>query len=456
MKSINSEAELDNLIKNYDRIIIFGAGLVANVFVKHLFDTINDKEKVFCIAVTRREKNPGMILGLPVCTLDSLSQYRDALVVIATLENSHKEIEELLKRNYFHNIAAISNTLYACLRKRNPDYCCEVLQNTQTMKLQLKSILKSQNQLFRLQYKLEQLERCIQYGARTYQETLTPQEYAEELKKWYWYVTGKELDLENPRTYNEKIQWIKLYGTTPLMTMLSDKWAVREWVSNRIGEKYLIPILGVWERFDEIPFDELPNEFVLKCTHGSGWNMIVRDKTKFDRDNAKKHFDSWMNLNFAFISGLELQYRDIHPRIIAERYLKNTKKDLFDYKFWCFQGRVEFIMFLSERDKILKMNNYDREWNLLPFVYGHKNCDKPVEKPEKLEDMIEIAEKLAQGFEHVRVDLYQLNDGTIKFGEMTFTSASGTCSWNQEEINNRLGALINIDRIKNQNEISCL
>ena len=147
--------------------------------------------------------------------------------------------------------------------------------------------------------------------------------YPELLCDWYYETCEKALDLSRPRTYNEKVQWLKLYDTTPLKTRLSDKYLVRQWISEKIGDQYLIPLLGAWDHFDEIDFDALPNQFVLKANHGCGWLVIVKDKNKFNRGDAKKKFDYWMHTNFAYCAGLELQYRDIKPKIIAERYLED-------------------------------------------------------------------------------------------------------------------------------------
>ncbi len=279
-----------------------------------------------------------------------------------------------------------------------------------------------------------------------YDEHLKPYQYKHELKTWYYVIARQKLNLKDPITYNEKIQWFKLYGVTPYITMLCDKVAVREWVKDIIGEQYLVPLLGVWDTFDNIDFKSLPDRFVLKCNHGAGYNEIIYDKNKINRGELKKKFDQWMHTNYAFIGGLELQYKDIKPRILAEEYMENSNKDLYDYKFWCFGGKVEFIMFLSERNKHLCMNNYDRDWNLLPFTYGgHKNSEKLIDRPEKLNEMILLAEKLSQGFPHVRVDLYLCNDGNIKFGEMTFTSFSGVMRWSDNDINVKLGNLMDLN-----------
>ena len=277
-----------------------------------------------------------------------------------------------------------------------------------------------------------------------YYFNLSPEKYVEELKLWYKRISGIELDLENPKTYNEKIQWLKLYDSTPLKTRLSDKYLVRDWVTEKIGGEYLIPLLGVWDSFDEINFDNLPNDFVLKANHGCGWNIIVRDKGIFDKDDAKSKFLKWMNLNFAFHYGLELQYLNIQPKIIAEEYIENRDQDLYDYKVFCFDGKANSVMFLSERQHGLKMAFYDLQWNKLPFVYSYPQNDKEIPRPKNLDLLIELSEKLSAGFPHVRVDFYILNDGSLKFGEMTFSSASGSCKWNPPEQNRIFGDMIKL------------
>lgn len=239
---------------------------------------------------------------------------------------------------------------------------------------------------------------------------------------------------------------MKLYDSTPLKTRLADKYLVRDWVKEKIGEEYLIPLLGVWDSFDEIDFDKLPDQFVLKANHGCGWNIIVRDKSTFDKEEARKQFDIWMHTNFAFKWGLELHYMNIPPKIIAEQYLENINNDLYDYKVFCFDGKAESIMFLSDRKQKLKMSFYDLQWNKLPFVYSYPQNPDDIPKPMNLKLMKGLAEKLAEGFPHVRVDFYVLNDGSIKFGEMTFTSAGGTCKWNIPEQDRIYGDLIKLPR----------
>ena len=201
--------------------------------------------------------------------------------------------------------------------------------------------------------KLSRIEKCMQNGVNNYEELLTKEQYKGELCQWYRNAFGEELNLENPVTYNQKIQWMKLYGMTPFITELVDKYTVREWVKKKIGEKYLIPLLGVWDCFDEIDFEKLPEQFVLKCNHGSGWNEVVTDKDTWNKYVAKKKIDRWMNTNFAYHGGMELQYKDIVPRVMAEKYMIDSKGEFNDYKFMCFDGKVKELVLIGQtREKI--------------------------------------------------------------------------------------------------------
>lgn len=392
--------QLNDKLESEQNIVIYGAGKVTEIFLQWLTQNkLSVLKKVKCILVRSLQNNPKELFGIPVCELNRTEDLHNAEVIVATREKFQRAILEDLADGSYLNISLISTKLYDNLSFENNYY---------------------------------------------HNSHLQPHEYEQAIKDWYQEIKGVPLNLDNPQTFNEKIQWIKLHGITPHITRLTDKYLVREWIKEQIGEEYLVPLLGVWNSFDEIDIDALPKRFALKCNHGCDWNSIVRDKDAWDVVAAKKNFDKWMQMNFAFRGGLQLQYKDIVPKIIAEEYLENADGDLYDYKFWCFNGKVEFVMFLSERAKELRMNNYDRNWNLLPFTYDHPNTDKPVAKPEKLEEMIVLAEKLAAGFPHVRVDFYQLNDGTIKFGEMTFTSCNGRAGWSDETVNRRLGELIPI------------
>lgn len=283
-----------------------------------------------------------------------------------------------------------------------------------------------------------------------YYKNLDPEKYPQELAKWYHSVTGKQLNIDNPKTFDEKIQWMKLYDSTPLKTQLADKYLVRDYVAANIGAEYLVPLLGVYDSFDEIDFDTLPNQFVLKANHGSGWNIVVRDKAEFDLGNAKKMFDRWMKTNFAYKAGLELHYKDIPPKIVVEKYLENNGGNLFDYKVYCFGGKATYIQYIGGRATDTTHEGwFDTEWNLMPFRGGnYPRYDTDIPKPSNLKELLSLSEKLASPFSYVRVDFYVLNDGTFKFGEMTFTPASGIHKWvsddgmTSEEVDLMLGSLI--------------
>lgn len=277
-----------------------------------------------------------------------------------------------------------------------------------------------------------------------YYKSFLPERYTEELANWFMEKTGEKLDLENPVTFNQKIQWLKVYDSTPLKTQLADKYLVRDFVREKIGEKYLIKLLGVWDNFDDIDIAALPDKFVLKANHGCQFNYIVPDKEKFNSTDARRTFKKWLNFNYAFGNGIEPHYHNIKPRIIAEEYLENND-GLDDYKFWCFGGEPKYIEFITGRNKdALETVFYDTEWNRQDIISNGSPTDLEVPQPDNLDEMLQIARTLSQGFCHVRVDLYRLNDGTLKFGEMTFTSASGARKWDPPEWNKKMGDLITL------------
>ena len=248
---------------------------------------------------------------------------------------------------------------------------------------------------------------------------------------------GRPVNWENPQTYNEKIHVSKVYMPTPEKTRLADKGAVREWVTEKIGSEYLIPLLGVYDSFDEIDFDALPEQFVIKCSHDSGSVTLVKDKSRINRAFLKRKYDIFMKRNLAWV-GWEMHYREIPPKIIIEQYMGDA---LNDYKFLCFDGKPCFCWVDFDRFTNHKRNFYNLDWELQPFnQYHYGNYDKPVSCPECYDEMKSIAAKLSEGFEHVRVDLYVI-DGHIFFGEMTFTNGNGFEEITPDEWSYKLGAL---------------
>jgi len=267
-----------------------------------------------------------------------------------------------------------------------------------------------------------------------YFKGLHPDQYKEALVDWYYQKTGVHMDIDNPKTFNEKIQWLKLYDSTPQKTRLADKYLVREWVAEQIGEEYLIPLLGVYDKFDDIDFDVLPDQFVMKANHGSGWNIVVKDKDKFDAKAAKWKFDSWMNKNFAFWNGLELHYKDIVPKITVEKYIADLDGDVYDYRFFCFNGKVEYVWVdIGSGTSQHYRSIFDSEWNIQNYTVSYPLIIPQPEKPFTLEKMKELASKLSDGFSFVRVDFYSIGE-KIYFGEMTFTPQSGLAKWEKSDI----------------------
>lgn len=255
------------------------------------------------------------------------------------------------------------------------------------------------------------------------------------LKRKYKLKMGKDLDLENPRTFNEKLQWLKLYDRKPEYTQMVDKYEVKKIVAERIGEKYIIPTLGVWELFEDIDFDTLPDQFVLKCTHDSGGLVICRDKSTFDYAVAEKKITRSLKRNY-YYAGREWPYKGVVPRIIAEKYMEDdSTKELRDYKFFCFDGTVKALFVATERQikgEDVKFDFFDKEFNHLPLRQGHENAPNIPEKPKRFDEMKSLASKLSQGLKQVRVDFYEVN-GQIFFGELTFFHHGGWTPFEPEE-----------------------
>lgn len=250
------------------------------------------------------------------------------------------------------------------------------------------------------------------------------------LKKEFKVRMGKELNLNNPQTFNEKIQWLKLYDRHPEYTMMVDKYAAKQYVASKIGDEYIIPTLGVWTKFDDIDFDKLPNKFVLKCTHDSGGLVICKDKSTLDIAAAKRKIEHCLKRKYYYIHR-EWPYKNVPPRIIAEKYMTDnvntsTNETLKDYKFYCFDGKVRFLMINSDRNfkTSTKADYFDRDFNWLDFTWGYEHANVRPVKPDCFDEMIAISEKLSKGLPHVRVDLYECN-GQIYFGELTFYDGSG-------------------------------
>lgn len=233
------------------------------------------------------------------------------------------------------------------------------------------------------------------------------------LKMKYKLMMGTKLDLENPKTFNEKLQWLKLHDRNPEYTKMVDKYEAKEYVANIIGKEYIIPTLGVWDKFDDIDFDALPNEFVLKPTHTSGNVFICKDKSKIDYKKLKKQVNKWLKRDYYRIHR-EWPYKNVKPRIIAEKYMENKDHtNIKDYKFYCFNGQADYVMICTGRETgHPKFYFYNKEWNFMRNMSndGIKLEGELEEKPLGVEKMFEIVEKLSKGIKFVRMDLYNVNE----------------------------------------------
>lgn len=251
----------------------------------------------------------------------------------------------------------------------------------------------------------------------------------EYLKLRYYAVMGRKLRLDNPCTFNEKLQWLKLYNRRPEYTMMVDKYAVRKYIADKLGEEYLIPLLGVWDDPSEINFDELPEQFVLKCNHNSGLGMrICKDKSVLDIESVKKELSKGLKQDY-YLIGREWPYKNVPKKIIAEKYISDSKgfDTLTDYKFYCFNGVVESVMLCLDRyTGDTKFYFFDEDWNLRRYnLRGKAALDGfTLPKPKGIDRMFEIARILSKGIPYVRVDLYNI-DGDIFFSELTFFPQSG-------------------------------
>ena len=265
------------------------------------------------------------------------------------------------------------------------------------------------------------------------------------LKIKYYLVFKKRLNLKNPQTFNEKLQWLKLNNRKDIYTTMVDKYEVKKYVSNIIGSEYIIPTLGVYSNFDEIDFDKLPNQFVIKCTHDSCGLIIVKNKNEMDITNTRKKITRCLKANY-YYSGREWPYKNVKPRIIIEPYLEDFKyKELRDYKFFAFSGKVELMFIATNRqgNGDTYFDFFDKKFNHLDIINGHKMNPITPEKPENFKKMIELAEKLSKDLVHVRVDFYEVN-GKIFFGELTFYHWSGFVPFEPENWDKKLGSYIKL------------
>lgn len=271
--------------------------------------------------------------------------------------------------------------------------------------------------------------------------------------EWYiklcWYLRyNKKLNLNNPITFSEKLQWLKINNKNNLYPILVDKIEVRKYIEENYKELKLIPILWQGNSASDIPFEKLPNKFVIKCTHGSHCNIICKDKDKLDINSTKRILAKWLKRNW-FWYGREWPYKNIKPRIIIEKYMIDTEGELKDFKFFCFNGKVEFCQVISDRYENETMNFYDKNWKKLDIKRvkldgSTYDCFvKEIKKPKKYDEMLDFAKNISSDFKFSRIDLYSINDD-VYFGEITFFPANGYCDFTDKKYNEYLGSLVNI------------
>lgn len=265
------------------------------------------------------------------------------------------------------------------------------------------------------------------------------------IKRLYRERMGEEINLKAPKKFSEKLNWLKLYDRKPIYTTMVDKYEVKKYVANKIGEEHIIPSLGVYDKFEDIDFSALPDNFVLKCTHNSGGIIICKGKENFNYEKAKEKINNQLNHDF-YRHAIEWPYKNVKRRIIAEKYMENGGQGLVDYKFYCFNGNPEFLYISKGLDNhaTASISFVNLDWTFAPYERGDfKPFDKLPEKPSCFEEMIEIAKKLSNGLKFIRVDLYEI-EGKVYFSELTFYPCAGFMKFKNPEHDLIIGEMLKI------------
>lgn len=269
------------------------------------------------------------------------------------------------------------------------------------------------------------------------------------LKTAFHICMGKKLDLDSPKTFSEKLQWMKLFDRRSEYTQMVDKYEVKKIVEETIGSQYIIPTLGVWNRFDEIEFNKLPEQFVLKCTHDSGGLIICKNKQTLNLKTAKRKMEKCLRKNY-YWGQREWPYKNANPRIIAEKYIEESTGELNDYKFFCFNGEVKFFKIDFDRYIEHHANYYDKNCELLPFGEAAYPPipDRDLKIPNNIYDMMHLAEKLSASLPFARIDFYNV-DGRIYFGEITLFPISGLGKYTSDEWDMKIGDMLILPEMRN-------
>ncbi len=286
----------------------------------------------------------------------------------------------------------------------------------------------------------------VRFGYLSHSGLLNWMDDEKYIKRKWRLNFNKDINLDNPKTFNEKMQWLKLHDRKDIYTTMVDKYEAKKYVANIIGEEYIIPTLGIYGKFDDINFEDLPKQFVIKCTHDSGGLIICRDKSKLDIKKARRKINKCLKRNY-YYSGREWPYKNVKPRIIIEKYMEDKEnKSMRDYKFFCFNGKPE-IMYLSEGledHKTAGMSFYDMNMKLTDCRRAdYRPLDYMPKKPVNFEKMKKFSTVLSKGIPHLRVDWYEIN-GKLYFGELTFTTCGGMVPFADEKWDKKLGNLIDL------------
>lgn len=276
----------------------------------------------------------------------------------------------------------------------------------------------------------------------------------EYLKRLFKSILGYSLDLKHPKTFNEKLQWLKIYDRQPVYTTLVDKYLVKDYIASIIGNQYIIPTIGVWNKFEDIDFGSFPDQFVLKCTHDSGGIVIVHDKKKMDIDRIKTKIKKSLNADY-YLQGREWPYKDVKRRIIAEQYIRvhehnqsDGQEELLDYKLMCFNGKVRCSFVCSDRysSSGLKVTFFDENWNVMPFERHYPKANYPIAKPKNYEKMVELAEQICVNIPFARIDFYEIGN-KVYFGEVTLYPGNGFEEFIPREWDDILGEWIDLSMV---------
>lgn len=399
-------SELEEMLKKFKGYIcFFGAGFLGRTWTYDLLKAMGRDVDFYCDS----NKKEGLTIknGIKTISLETLYSLKDNVLVFVTVVDKYqKSIRTQLEQEGIHNIVRM-------------DY------------LFLQTFIESLNEMNNISIK-EQFK-CI----------LDDEDF---ICKTFEYYNDYHANLHNPKSFNEKLQWLKLHDHNPKYTQLVDKYEVKKYVADKIGKDYVIPTLGIYNSFDDICFDKLPHQFVLKCTHDSGSIVRCKDKDDFDQIAVKDFLDNRLKFDY-FLAGREWPYKNVNRRIIVEKYLENADgQDIIDYKFLCADGVVQYIFTCTNRNAKtgLRVNFYERDWTPLPFERHYPKRKEEIEKPNQLAEMIELAEKLSSGLKFVRVDFFII-DEHIYFSEFTFFPGGGMEEFTPVEWDYKLGEMINLD-----------